>query len=199
MSKARIVKAIGRSLKRAPKKKRVPKMSKKKHMRVAQNTDLERSLGRKGAKRVRANTAMGAAGMRNAGGGSYIPRPKHGSVEKMQQDIAYAIRSGFDRVRQQQLFNRTGYYSLAERTQRGAKAYANRRVRKMMGRDSAYRRRGSSDAHVKSRLMPPQVQHLDHVNSPSTYTRAYNMAMKNPRFFREPLPRPRPPRRRGRR
>jgi len=56
VSRARAVRAVAKSLGRAMKKKKVPKMSKKKHTRVAQNADLERTLGRKGAKRVQAKT-----------------------------------------------------------------------------------------------------------------------------------------------
>ena len=64
MSRARAVRAIAKSLGRAMKKKKVPKMSKKKQIRVAQNADLVRSVGRKGAKKVRAKSAMGAAALR---------------------------------------------------------------------------------------------------------------------------------------
>ena len=63
MSRARAVRAIAKSLGRAMKKKKVPKMPKKKHIRVAQNADLERSLGRKGAKKARAKSLFGDFGM----------------------------------------------------------------------------------------------------------------------------------------
>lgn len=155
MSRARIVKAIAKSLKRAPKKKRAPKASRKKQTQVAP---------------VRY---------------SKMP-PRDGSIEKMSQDMVGALHRGFARA----------YQSPSARLQRGAKAYADRRVQAGMAREASARRRGLT---TKSRLYPAQVQRLSHPNSPNTWTRNYNAAMKNPRLFREPLPNTRrAPRRRRR-